>query len=1088
MRSSLLVALAVLLHASLAYAQNKFTADVQMCSGRPWIDVTCNGADPTGAADSTTAIQNTITSAVSNDWPVFFPSGTYKVSSKITVEYGGQAANGPQIISQAAFIDGRTITSGNVLQVQCTGGTTASPVVCNHFGIQGWLTVMGSGVGYVVTIGKTDFSDQQNGARIEHLVVTNAGAGGAIQANYVTDGDLWLSGSTQGGSASIGAVALEQVQTSKIGGYGSALGASAPALLLENGASVNNSVVGFAYDPNTSTCISITSASATRNAWMAPYLPCATAVNAPSNPTQNALIGPTFAGSNIGATSPGIGVIGRGSLSRYAAPAVAAKTLYGADDGTLFSAANATGPATGFTAASLPITLPNPAQVGAGYTVGFVTDANKAVVVSTAGGNILLAGQTLSQLLVGAPNSINFEVAVLVSDGTNFRVEHLTQGSGLYNGAQTALPARWEFPGGPGYVATQGDNGMMVSSAQAAGVLTVTLPQTTQIQPGYMLGLAVGAHHAIQLNVNSSAGGAIYLTDGTSHATQTFYRDQSIQVFQFDGTTFRQIAGAPLGDVRDFGADPSGATDSTTAVQLAVNAICAAGGIVQFPAGTFKIHDITAATCNGIHFIGSGKGGTPLGDGGVQIGETATVLDCSAMSDHCIQIGPNSATPSATRYVGGSIENLSTYNAGGSGVVFRIHQQFAGHIARVWMETPPHSLEFYGNENVDTSWVDIRNNTADPAIEVWGDLNGKASNGTACVLGDCSTRQDITTFNHINGYGPNAYLFYVHDQTFGTNGSFGTWEGGLGGFKVRCAPGKPNLGYCPQQFHWFDFENEYGTLPLDLQDFSVFSCETCYFAGIGGGGSAHVGVATLTNYSQSGGGGGSFILKDTTVYGANGSCLVLSVTDVELLGDKIFGCNLANNPIGQNDAAVEFAGTSHENIITGNKFCNFIGAGGFPNEIGLLFGGGTYRMSLANNSYYFCQQNLYNAATQGYSIYETNANPAPPFGSTQTPAGCGSGCTVTTGNGNQLGGSLLITAGSGAGSSGSFTINFTQPLYPTAICAFTLHNGGTGTWQAGATAQVETPTSSQVAVSWDNNGVALTAGGGYFIDYRCSGY
>ena len=55
------------------------------------------------------------------------PAGTYKVTSRLTIDYAGQAASGFRLISEGATIDGRAIASGPVLQVECSGGTPASP-------------------------------------------------------------------------------------------------------------------------------------------------------------------------------------------------------------------------------------------------------------------------------------------------------------------------------------------------------------------------------------------------------------------------------------------------------------------------------------------------------------------------------------------------------------------------------------------------------------------------------------------------------------------------------------------------------------------------------------------------------------------------------------------------------------------------------------------------------------------------------------------------------------------------------------------------------------------------------------------------
>src|SRR5262249_45953427 len=136
--------------------------DVLMCSGRPWIDVRCNGAIGDGSHDDTTAINATIATAVTNDWPVHFPAGTSKVTSPLAIDYAGQASHGFRLISQAATIDGRAIASGPVLQIQCGQGTPTSPTGCFYFKQEGTLFVNASTPDYAVVFGKADFSDAHN--------------------------------------------------------------------------------------------------------------------------------------------------------------------------------------------------------------------------------------------------------------------------------------------------------------------------------------------------------------------------------------------------------------------------------------------------------------------------------------------------------------------------------------------------------------------------------------------------------------------------------------------------------------------------------------------------------------------------------------------------------------------------------------------------------------------------------------------------------------------------------------------------------------------------------------------------------------
>ncbi len=118
--------------------------DVLMCSGRPWIDVRCNGAVGDDVHDDTAAIQTTINNAVTDNSPVYFGGGTYKVTSPIAIDYAGQATKGFRLISEGAVIDGRTIASGPVLQVECSGGTIASPASCFYFHEEGTLSVWGN--------------------------------------------------------------------------------------------------------------------------------------------------------------------------------------------------------------------------------------------------------------------------------------------------------------------------------------------------------------------------------------------------------------------------------------------------------------------------------------------------------------------------------------------------------------------------------------------------------------------------------------------------------------------------------------------------------------------------------------------------------------------------------------------------------------------------------------------------------------------------------------------------------------------------------------------------------------------------------
>ena len=480
------------------------SGDVLMCSGRPWIDVRCpgmaGGATGDDSHDDTSAIQATIDAAVTNGWPVHIPAGTYKLTAPITIDYAARASSGFRLISEGATLDGRSIASGPVLQVECSGGTTASPTGCFYFRQEGTLFVNADTPAYAVVIGKPDFSDAHNSLKLDHLVVNNAstaaGAGG-LQLNFVLDSDIFAIADSAGGSAGI---ALEQTQFSRISGAGSAGGTGGTALLLENGYDFSNTI--FAFDMEESpTCLGITFAHDGENSFVSPYLNCPTAVSATAS-MRNLLINPDYGGAvtNRGSQTVGLQVSGTGSWAQWQFPSAASFTAGGLDSGTVVSSSNATG-------SSLAVTLPSPVSVGAGWWMGFATDNGKGLTITTPSGSILAGGKALSAVTLGPGN---YEYLQLQSDGTNFRVVTGTRNTLATNGLQSRdWPGNWLYPSSPGYAAQLGDNGNVVSSYNAASGLTVTLPSTTGLPSGWSMGFATDQGKSLTVQVNGASGGDI---------------------------------------------------------------------------------------------------------------------------------------------------------------------------------------------------------------------------------------------------------------------------------------------------------------------------------------------------------------------------------------------------------------------------------------------------------------------------------------------------------------------------------------------------------------------------------------------------
>jgi hypothetical protein len=522
--------------------QSTLQGDVVTCSGHPWIDVRCNGAMADGNHDDTNAINNTISAAIANNWPVRLPAGSYKVTSRIIVDYATQAGQGFRLISDGAVIDGRAIASGPVLQIQCGGGTTSSPTGCFYFKEEGTLFVNGNTPAYVVVVGKTDFSDAHNSAKFDHLIVNNANtaaAGGGCQFNYVLDSDIFAVCVATGGAAGL---AFEQVQFSRVSGAGTAEGTGGRGLVLENGYNFSNTF--FALDLEVSpTCLSITFSHNGLNTFVSPYFNCVTAVNATSS-DGNVLINPNYGGAtvNYGPLSTGISVIGTGSRDDWLFPAAGSYVATAIDDGLNVSSYNAPG-------ASMSVTLPAPPGVNAGWSMGFASDNGKGMTITTPSGSIIAGGKSVGSITMGAGN---YEYVRLQSDGNNFRIISSTRNTRLANGFEPPpWPSNWLFPDSSGYAADLSDNGNILSSYNSASGLTVTLPSTNGIPDGWSMGFATDNNKGLMVQVNTTTGGHIIWPGSGGSQTSLAMANTSqgayeFIVLQYDGNgNFRVLDATP---------------------------------------------------------------------------------------------------------------------------------------------------------------------------------------------------------------------------------------------------------------------------------------------------------------------------------------------------------------------------------------------------------------------------------------------------------------------------------------------------------------------------------------------------------------
>jgi hypothetical protein len=254
----------------------------------------CN---PSGRIDARcySSLQDATAAALDANLPLWLKSGTYVLDRELIIDYSHLADTGFQIISDGAIIDA-TRTGNRAITIQCGGGTPDSPKSCFYFHMQGTLFVNVNTWQAGVRFGLNDYSDAHNSAKIDHLIVNNAGSGYAVRLNYVLNADIFAVAVTTGSAGLV----LDQVQFSRISGAASAT--TGTAMLIHNGYTMANTIQAIDLEV-AQTCLAITSPSATHNTFVSPYFVCPTAVAAVGG-ASNLLFNPLY-GGNTRAPIPG---------------------------------------------------------------------------------------------------------------------------------------------------------------------------------------------------------------------------------------------------------------------------------------------------------------------------------------------------------------------------------------------------------------------------------------------------------------------------------------------------------------------------------------------------------------------------------------------------------------------------------------------------------------------------------------------------------------------------------------------------------------------------------------------------------------
>jgi hypothetical protein len=244
----------------------------QTCNPVGRIDARCYPDLPTATA-----------AAIAANQPLWLPAGT--LAQEWVIDYSIRAGTGFQIIFDGAVIDA-TATGQRALSIECSGGTPDNPKGCFYFHIQGTLFVYANTPAAAVRFGLNDFSDTHNSAKIDHLIVNNAGSGLGMRLNYVLNADIFMVAVSAG---SVGLM-MDQVQFSRISGAASATAGT--AMLITNGYSFADTIQAIDLEV-AEIGLTINSPYTNRNTFVSPYFNCPTPIVATAG-YSNLLLNPSY--------------------------------------------------------------------------------------------------------------------------------------------------------------------------------------------------------------------------------------------------------------------------------------------------------------------------------------------------------------------------------------------------------------------------------------------------------------------------------------------------------------------------------------------------------------------------------------------------------------------------------------------------------------------------------------------------------------------------------------------------------------------------------------------------------------------------
>ena len=626
-------------------------------------------------------------------------------------------------------------------------------------------------------------------------------------------------------------------------------------------------------------------------------------------------------------------------------------------------------------------------------------------------------------------------------------------------------------------------NRIILAAAAATLALAASLSQAPRL-PAQLFGggpMVHAANNTALLQAPASAarlfrdgyatagdgGGAVYTWNAAACSLNSGAGDNGAQVPALGGGCWLvDFQGAPA-NVLVWGADRTGASDTTATVQAAVNWVCTRGasqrgGKLAFPAGIYKWSNIRiGSNCQGLHLEGEGSGNEAVDGGGNPIGYPATSVHLINGGGPGIHFGYGA---SADYLRSGGMTGFTFYGADKTDYPV-LETDYVSHFAATDVRVFGSAKvikQFAGIQDIYKNWfID-----GPPTYSSGGVIE---ITGTGTLSG--TSRNDVTVLEDILiswGAQPSGgACIWLHDFAATLNirhlQAVNCWDG----LKVECSLG--SLSLCPSFIDGidaeFDFFHHRG---LWATDFQWIKLSGSYFHGKGDATEDYAILAQCVNFcSGTNNNTNRLFLTHSQIDTAQDSCIYLQVPYSIIADNQIWGCNVAGNVNGFSSQAIYYAphnltGDGGYSAIHDNILCRAQGTTQTTMDgIYLDTINGADKMKVHDNLAVGCRNAItLSAGILANTIHDNDFPGQPSIGS------CGAGPTIDALSTNTKGGFVP-----GTGAPARCTVTFSQTLSATPFCTISPASGGAQTTITASTSNFHTG--------------AVTSGVRY--TYQCSG-